>query len=194
MGRNLEFEDKQALEKATKLFWEKGYEHSSLKELLSTMGILNGSFYNKFDNKKNLFIKSLEYYHYDLMAKMTQLFESPATFKEKIRFLFSYALNRQKRKDCPKGCFLVNSVAGDTIEDHEIRNLVEKCLNEFEAFVAEKIAVAIQKGELSNKIDPAQTASIVNIYMQGLMKLCQLNYQETKFRASTDSFLTSLGI
>ena len=57
MGRTLEFKSEDALKKAMHLFWEKGYEHTSLADLLEVMKVGNGSSYNSFGNKGH---KSIE--------------------------------------------------------------------------------------------------------------------------------------
>ena len=58
-GRPKIFDQEKALEKASKLFWEKGYEATSLEDLITVMGIQKGSFYNTFGNKKQLGLKIL---------------------------------------------------------------------------------------------------------------------------------------
>ncbi len=194
MGRTREFADDQALQKAMKVFWEKGYEHSSLKELLAAMDILNGSFYNTFGSKKNLFIKSLEAYYEDMKKKRTRRFESPGTFKVKIRAVFDYVLDQQKRTDCPRGCFLVNSLSADVLENEEIRVFVLSCINDFEEFLHQEIRGAIAAQELDAGMDAAKTAGIINIYLQGLLKLCVLEFAEEKMRSQTDYFLSALGL
>lgn len=194
MGRTKEFHDDQALEKAMKLFWEKGYEHSSLKDLLAAMDILNGSFYHTYGNKKNLFIKSLELYYKDLSEKRSALFALPGNFKKKIRVIFQYSLDRQESKDCPKGCFLVNCLSPDVLENADIREFVLSCIYDFEAYLAHQIKLAIASGELDDSLDPGKTAAVINIYLQGLLKLCVLDFSKAKLLEQTEYFLTALGI
>ena len=192
MGRMREFEDIKALEKAMFLFWEKGYGNTSLKELLDAMDIQNGSFYNTFGNKRTLFIKALEGYEKDFSLKREMLFNSGDSFKKKIRILFNHVFDRQKKTDCPKGCFLFNSVSSESLEDREIENLVRRGLSGFEEFLKDQIRFAIVKNEIDKNIDPSMTAAILITYMQGMMKLCVLDYSDSKFREQTKYFLTSL--
>lgn len=193
MGRAREFKDEQVIDRAMRLFWERGYEHSSLKELLAVMNIQNGSFYNTYGSKKNLFIKSLENYYQDLARSREKLFQSPASFKEKIRTVFQYALDRQKRRDCPRGCFIVNSLSADVLESEEIRKFLLSYLDDFEAFIEKQIRIAIENGELDSGIDSIKTAAVVNIYMQGMLKLCVVDFSESKLREQTEYFLSALG-
>jgi len=193
MGRVLQFEDKKALEKAMFVFWEKGYEHTSLKELLAAMSILNGSFYNLFGSKKAIFIKALELYYTDTSSRLDSLLSSSATIQKKIRAIFKYALDRQLRTDCPKGCFIVNSVSADALGDADIRRHVKTYLDAFEHALETAIELAVRNNEFEQAIDPRNSAAVLNFYMQGLMKLCVLDYSDAKLRKQTEYFLSSLG-
>ena len=60
MARPLEFDRPRAVNKALALFWRKGYQASSLADLLAAMGIGRGSFYAAFTDKRSLFIECLD--------------------------------------------------------------------------------------------------------------------------------------
>lgn len=192
MGRVKEFKDKEAFEKAKFLFWEKGYGNTSLSDLLGVMKIQNGSFYNTFGNKRALFIKALESYEADFSFKRSMLFDSHGGFKKKIRVLFSHVLDRQKKSDCPRGCFLFNSVSAEVLEDGEIQRLVRRGVDDFEKFLEHQIRIAIGKREVDGSVDPVLTAATLISFMQGMMRLCVLNYSDSKFRAQTEYLLSSL--
>ena len=60
MARTKEFEPLVALDTAMELFWRKGYEATSMRELLDAMGIGRGSFYDTFGDKHALFLSALD--------------------------------------------------------------------------------------------------------------------------------------
>ncbi len=60
MARPLEFDRSKAVNKALVLFWRKGYQASSLADLLSAMGIGRSSFYAAFTDKRTLFLECLD--------------------------------------------------------------------------------------------------------------------------------------
>jgi TetR/AcrR family transcriptional repressor of nem operon len=194
MGRLKEFEDQEAIEKAKFLFWEKGYTNTNLKDLLKVMDIQNGSFYHSFGNKRDLFVKALEQYDADFTQKMEMLFNSKGSFKKKIRVLFEHAFDRQKKSECPKGCFLFNSVSSDVLEDREIQYLIRKSIENFENYLIKQINTAIENKELNKNIDSNKAASIIIAYIQGMMKLSVLDYSDTKFRDQTEYFLSALSL
>jgi TetR/AcrR family transcriptional repressor of nem operon len=193
MARQLEFQDQEALTKAMHLFWEKGYGHCSVSDLLTAMNIRNGSFYNTFGSKKALFLKCLELYYNDLAGRSEKLFASSKPFKDKMRIMFRYPLDRQIQPNTPKGCFIINSVSADALEDKDILKLVRYYLDSFEAMLDRAIRDAQARGEVSASMDARNTAGVLNFYLQGLMKLCLLDYSNAKLREQTEVFLVSLG-
>jgi len=194
MGRVLEFADQEALERAMHVFWEKGYQNTSLKDLLSAMNILNGSFYNAFGNKKNVYLKALQMYEVDFNARIKKLFEANMTFGKKIRIFFDYVVNRQLDKSFPKGCFVVNSIESSAVSEPDIREFLTVFFANFEAFMADELTKSAANGELAAGIDPGHTAAALNVYTQGLMKLSILTFSPTKFHAQTEYFLKRLGL
>ena len=58
LGRPKEFDRREALEKAMEAFWAKGYEGTSVSDLLEAMGIHRGSMYDTFGDKRSLFLEA----------------------------------------------------------------------------------------------------------------------------------------
>ena len=77
MGRHREFDIEKAIAIATNLFWEKGYEGTSLSELTKAIGITPPSFYFAFGSKEGLFRKVIERYY------MGELLHSEEAFRER---------------------------------------------------------------------------------------------------------------
>ena len=194
MGRNLEFKDQEVLEKAMLLFWEKGYEHTSLSDLLDRMDIGNSSFYNTFGNKKKLFMKTLDHYNGDLTRRIAEVMAKDLPAKTKLRAIFRYAIDRQQSKEHPKGCFIINSVSSDTLEDKDIAEQVRNYLDQFEYTLEDLLKSGIQGGEYSANIDPRNSAAVLNFYLQGMMKLALVGYSSARLHQQTDYFLRSLGL
>lgn len=192
MGRSLEFEDQEALRKAMHLFWEKGYEHCSLSELLNRMEIGNSSFYNTFGSKKKLYLRTLELYQAELTRDLQALLTSQASFSTKVRALFKHIIDRQLAADLPKGCFIVNSVSADALEDKDIHWITRNYLDQFEHTLEDAIRQAVRAGELADTVEPSQTAAVLSFYLQGMLKLSLLSYSTAKLQQQTEYLLSSL--
>ena len=194
MGRVLEFTDKEALGRAMHVFWEKGYENTSLKDLLEAMNILNGSFYHTFGSKKNVYLRALQMYEVDFNTKLKKLFAIDKPFAKKIRIFFDYMVNRQQDKDFPRGCFSVNSIESSAVADSDIREFLTVFFANFEAFMVEELTKAIAGGEIAGGVDAGYTAAVLNVYTQGLMKMSILTFTPVKAHGQTEYLLKRLGL
>ncbi len=109
MGRPKAFSERDALEKALDIFWQRGYRGVGLTELLDGMGIARQSLYDTFGNKRQLFIKTIEHYRNTRLAGALALLErdgSPTqNVKALMRFFEQLALDKRAR-----GCLVANSL------------------------------------------------------------------------------------
>ena len=194
MGRIKLFQNDEALTKATYLFWEKGYEKTSLAELLREMNILNGSFYNSYGSKKNLFIMSLDYYLKTHALTVANRFKAKKTFKEGISDLFNNSL-KNKNLDHPKGCFLINCLASPAlIQDDELGKIIKEKLGEFYCFIEKQFVLAQRIGEISIDLDPTVTTHLILTYLHGRMQMTEVFPHDKKSKKQIDHLLNSLGV
>jgi AcrR family transcriptional regulator len=142
-GRPAEFDRDTALKEATKLFWERGYEGTSLDDLIAAMGISASSFYNSFGSKEALYCEATRSY----LESSGQWFfgilndESTDT-KTAFARLFEATAKEFTRGDHPPGCMI--SLAG-THCPPEMENIREM-MAEHRAFSEDAMAARIRKG------------------------------------------------
>lgn len=109
MARPLEFDRAEALDAALLLFWGRGYQATSLSELVAAMGISRSSFYAAFGDKAALFRECL-----DLFAARSIGFLSRARAErpplEALRSFFTFSLDQAEGDEGTWGCLIVNSV------------------------------------------------------------------------------------
>ena len=194
MGRVKGFEMKEALGKAMNVFWEKGYEKTSLKDLLTAMDILNGSFYNTFGNKKNLFIKALEFYGEEITSKRVAHITQNGSFKTGVRAFFESIYEGCEVSDGPSGCFLVNSLSGELLKDKDILNFLQNAFQSFETFFQSELEKAVQSGELAADLDTKMTGALIVTYIQGAMKKASVSTPVEDLKQQTQFFLNALNI
>jgi len=192
MGRIKEFEKETALDKAMILFWQKGYENTSLKELLLTMGILNGSFYNTFGNKENLYIEALRHYRQVITQERVSIFLNNKDFKKSLRLFFKEIFRCIRDKKIPNGCFLSNSLADEVLSKPRIKEFVFEEYNDFCNFFESTITKAQESGEVKNTTPAASLALILVTYIQGLFRLSNSHIKTKELELRSEEFLTSL--
>lgn len=132
MGRHKEFDQQQALTAARDLFWEKGYERTSLSELLQVMQIHRKSFYDTFGSKRKIFLLALQDYHDEVGRVMRERVAREDTGCGKIRAVF--ASSRELDAGAGRGCLIVNTIAEGSEEDPGIRELVSGWIDEIREY------------------------------------------------------------
>lgn len=89
MARTREFDEDQVLDAAMQLFWEKGYEATSLSDLTSRMGIQRPSIYSTFGDKKELFEAALRRYTMSRASDIRNKLQSHSSVKESFSIFFA---------------------------------------------------------------------------------------------------------
>ena len=113
MGRTKIFDESNALEQAMRLFWRQGYTNTSIKQLLTEMDMLNGSFYHSFKDKKTVYLKSLEHYNQKITSKRLAALSAHDNFSVGIRSFFTEIYKTLESKNTPNGCLIVNSMRSE---------------------------------------------------------------------------------
>src|SRR3954468_3358418 len=125
-GRPRTFDADTALDKAMKVFWEKGYEGSSLPELTEAMGMNRPSLYAVFGNKENLFRMALERYSASHDPLFNAALEQPTARAVVEHFLRGNA-DAQTESDHPHGCLVINGALACSDDALPIRTaLIER--------------------------------------------------------------------
>src|ERR1700748_2100418 len=87
MARTKDFDENEVLMKAMNLFWYKGYNGTSMQDLVDGLGISRSSLYDTYGDKHTLFIKALESYRESVSGKMCNIVTNAVSAKEAIKQL-----------------------------------------------------------------------------------------------------------
>lgn len=127
MARPREFDTHDAIQKATHVFWEKGYLEASLPDLLDGMGLTRGSLYKAFKDKKNLFLLVLEQYNEDAVGAARACLTDKDVPDGRGRILSLFAgLYAAVAAGDTRGCLLCSAAAGFEMSDPDVAAAVEK--------------------------------------------------------------------
>lgn len=117
MARSKEFDIDDVLLKAMTIFWQQGYEKTSMQDLVAYMGIHKRSMYDTFGDKHTLYIKALERFAALQSSRLESRIEGITSAKAAIRLLFEATIYRSEEE--PKGCMLVNTAVELSNHDPE---------------------------------------------------------------------------
>jgi len=107
-GRPKSFDPDGALDAALRVFWEKGYEGTSLADLTAAMGIHKPSLYGTFGDKAALFSKVVDHYVRQQSSLWDDAFRLP-TAKASVVCILNSAADALTNGDNPRGCLLVQA-------------------------------------------------------------------------------------
>ncbi len=151
MGRKKEFDEDAVLHKAMRLFWEQGYEKTSMQELVSHMGIHKKSMYDTFGDKQSLYVKTLKRYSEMLEQSVKRGMADTRSAKEAIRLLFEMAI--QQQEELPGGCFVVNTAVELAKHDSEAIDWVHLKWTDTEQLIRDLIVEGQKSGEFSKTLN-----------------------------------------
>lgn len=168
MARTKDFDENEVLEKAMHLFWLKGYNATSMQDLVDELEISRSSLYDTFGDKHSLFLRALENYQSTTTARMEALTQSAATTKEAIGKILSNIVNELTCDKEHKGCFLVNASIEMAPVDKEVSNMLCQNDRQMEDLFYEMLKVGQQKGEITNAQDARLLAKFIITNIKGL--------------------------
>ena len=96
-GRPRSFDEREALEKATQVFWSKGYDGVTIDDLVAGMGVGRPSLYSVFGDKRTLFLRVLKAYAEKKGALAAKALLSPRTLRDSLA-----ALPEARRRKCDR--------------------------------------------------------------------------------------------
>ena len=167
IGRPREFDVDQALERAMRVFWEQGYEGSSLTELTAAMGITRTSMYAAFGNKEDLFRRALERYSAGPAAYVTDALEEPTARAVAAAFLHG-AVNTTTSHDRPSGCLTVQGALAVAPADQAVRDVLADSRNDACSRLTDRFQRARDEGDLPPTSDPELLARFVVTVSSGI--------------------------
>jgi len=161
MGRTREFDPEIALEEAMRLFWEKGYRDTSVRDLVARTGVSHAGMYGTFGNKQEVYSAALQRYQEKVMGTALDSLEAPDASLPEITGHFERLFGLAKDPRFRAGCMMCNSAMDLAREDPEIANDFQRHLDRLVAAFRNALARAKEKGEVSEDLNPAAVADVL---------------------------------
>ncbi|AZN41262.1 TetR/AcrR family transcriptional regulator [Paenibacillus albus] len=189
MARAKEFDEDTVLLKAMELFWEQGYEKTSMSDLVEHMGVHKRSLYDTFGDKHALYMKALQ--RYDQMIAHRYVINQGQSPTVAIRAMFDRTV-KQKEDHSPKGCLFVNTAVELSMHDDECRKMVNQRLNNSEQFIRQLIEAGQQSGEIDEKLNAEWLASYFLNALTGLRVMVKTTEDREKLNHIVDMTMSVL--
>ncbi len=170
MGRPRNFDYDTALLRAMKVFWEKGYDGASMRDLTAAMGITGPSLYAAFGDKTELYLKTIDHYISSDACTPLVVLERESDIETALKeFLFEVIRSATDHESGAKGCFIASSVVATTEHVEGVSARVNAIMAEAEDRLTARFQKEIDKGNLPQSFPARFRASMLFDLRQGYM-------------------------
>ncbi|MEU4658382.1 TetR/AcrR family transcriptional regulator [Streptomyces sp. NPDC023723] len=193
MARTKEFDPDAALRAALELFWRRGYEATSMSDLVAHLGIGRGSVYATFGSKHELYLKALEHYERGLLPDLLQDLARPGLALPGVRALVRrYAAEATRDGLRERGCFVTNTAAELAPHDPAAARRVERNWDQLETALYSALERARAEGDLPAGRDPRALARMLLVLLQGLRVVGKAAADPARVRDAAEQALALL--
>ncbi|SHN31751.1 TetR/AcrR family transcriptional regulator [Mucilaginibacter sp. OK098] len=168
MARTKDFDENEVLNKAIAIFWHKGYNGTSMQDLVDGLGISRSSLYDTYGDKHALFIKALESYQAAGSAKVCAITDTAGSARETIKKLLELIAGELLDDQKHKGCFMVNAEVEIGPHDPEVSKMVCESDQHMEDALYLVIKKGQESGEIANKQDARALARFTFNTVKGI--------------------------
>ena len=182
MPRPREFDSAEVIDKAIEVFWQKGYESTSVQDLVDTMGINRASIYGAFGSKGGLFAAAMERYIEQGVSK--RVLEAPMSkpVRELLADIFDDIIRQSVTSRGKWGCLVTNAAVERIPCDAPVTERVRSLMGSLEDNFCERFALARDAGEVGADKDPRALARFTLNSLNGMRVMSKVFPDETTLR------------
>ncbi len=193
MARTKEFDPDTVLQKALELFWERGYEATSMADLVEHLGIARASIYTTFGGKHDLYIKALDRYLQTRDPDLVEMLSQPGPVLPAVRALVELYAHDSAYGDRRWGCMVVNAAVEVVPSDPQAARRVAASWDTLETVLTSALTRARAQGEIPEQKDPRALARFLLVLLQGIRVLGRAQADPGRVRDAAAQALSILG-
>ncbi len=167
MARPREFDEEEVLGKALDIFYLRGFEGTSISDLVDATGLSRASLYGAFGDKEELFRRTLEHYRTGAMRLGAKIAAAP-TAMDALRGFFDFNIETACPKNGPRGCYMLLSASTSSADNPTALEYYRAMTSETEKTLIHIVERGKKTDELRRDLDVKTTAKLLMVTMQGL--------------------------
>ncbi|AZC19164.1 TetR/AcrR family transcriptional regulator [Pseudomonas sp. CMR5c] len=167
-GRPREFDRNQALRQALELFWARGFETTSMADLVAALGIASARIYAAFGSKEALFREAIELYESHEGGFADRALAEEPSARAAIARLLDEAVQLYTRPGQPLGCMVVSSAVNCSSDNDGVRQWLAEHRRARTASIVQRLQAAVQSGELAGHGDATSLGDYYSTVLHGL--------------------------
>ncbi len=189
MNRPKQFNREEVLSKATDLFWERGFEETSVSDIVARTKVNKFSLYSEFGDKERLYLACIDYYNKDskkriehvLTRKPLGLSNIESFLEERICYTVSNNI---------KGCLIFNSIIEEKVLTEEINKKIDSRVRKMKSLLINCLNAAQERKEISVNKDCKCLADFLICFIFGMINIGMKDTTEEELRGITHDVLS----
>ncbi|WP_040797251.1 TetR/AcrR family transcriptional regulator [Nocardia higoensis] len=190
-GRPRAFDRTEALQRAMEVFWEHGYEATSMSDLTAAMGINSPSLYAAFGDKEALFRAAIELYRSTFGGCTAQALREERTARAAVETMLRDNARVYTRADVPRGCMVVLAGSAYTTRNTAVRDFLADKRRQTNEDIRQRLERGVREGDLPAGTDTAALARFYATVLFGLSVQARDGAALEELDAAIDCALTA---
>ena len=174
------------------VFWTRGYNGTSLVDLIDGTGLSRGSLYKAFGDKHGLFLSALDRYISQSLVRLLGTLEQPGSAKAAIRETLMRLAEMSCRKEGRRGCMLVATAMEMVSHDDDVAERVKAMVDRIRHAYAKAIARGQASGEIPAHHDPQTLATVIVSLTHGMRTLGKVGAVDKQITAVVETAMRLL--
>jgi TetR/AcrR family transcriptional regulator, transcriptional repressor for nem operon len=193
-GRPREFDPVVAIDAAAKVFWDQGYHATSIDDLCQATGLLRGSLYGAFGDKKGMLLAAIDRYAEKNLARLAESLSSPAPSKEGLHAALLYYTRTATVLAGRHGCLVTNTALEMMPDDPDVAERIERIFRRMASLLSAAVIRGQSAGIFNASLDERTVGNLLLCVIQGLRVLGKVRaYGEKELAALVNLVIAALG-
>ena len=159
MARSIEYNPQEVLTKAMNLFWEKGYESTSVQDIVAVTGLKPGSLYSAYGNKEGIFKAVIEMYTVNSLKRVKDILEAEEDALKNIENFLNLVIVEVISNALHNGCLLVKTLLVISHKDEKIQEQIIEFYKQLQPLVQKVLTEAKKQGQ--THVEPNEFTSFI---------------------------------
>lgn len=192
MARPREFDRGEALAKARDAFWARGYEGTSIADLVTALGLAPARLYAAFGSKEALFREAVALYEAEEGSFAARALAGEGSARHAVARMLADAVDTYTRPGRPLGCLVVSAAASSAAENDAVRRFLADRRQAQTASIIDRLQRAVADGELPIGTDVQTLGDAVATLLNGIAVKARDGHPKARLDAMCDLVMAAL--
>ncbi|MFH8562635.1 TetR/AcrR family transcriptional regulator [Streptomyces sp. NPDC017988] len=194
MARPRQFDEQDAVVRATELFWRRGYHATSVRDLGDELKLTPSSLYRTFTDKHTLFLRALDHYRATESAQAERLLEADSRpIRHVLRDWMLWLVTCPPDGEPGRGCFVVNTATELGTTDDQVSQRTEAAFEVTRQALRSLLLQGRRKGELPAGLDVDAAVELLFTTVLGLRVRERAGHDPARLATAIDVAIRTLG-